>query len=600
MTTITLGFSWLDGMVVLVYFIGVTVFGLWIARKTKTSGGYFLGDRKLPWWVMIGQAFGTGTNAENPVAQAGITSQLGFATIWYQWKNMLITPFYWLMAPWYRRSECTTLGEIVEQRYGRCMAAGYSLFALVFFVLCQGCMLKGAAKVISVAAGGTVISPNMVLVGMTAAFILYSFFGGLTASAYTDFVQSFFIIVLSFMLIPMGLKMVGGFAGMRQCLPADFFDLYNNKSGVDLFTILMLAVNGLVGISALPHAISMNATGCNERAGRIGQTYGAMVKRFCAIGWGLTGLVVAAMLIQKGQSLPDREMAFGYACHELLGPGLMGLMVACILAANMSTCSNLMVNAGAIFTRDFYKPFLRSAAADRELLLVGRISGLALTGLGIAFALIVDQVLDAFLFTETLAALLGVMFIGGILWKRANRQGAVAATLVSCLAYYGSNYLMTCCPAAAAGGGKTLLAAFGRLLESAGNGQLWEFLASGRHQLVYPWLAGPFGFAMLTGFLALIAVSLLTKPEPAERIGRFFDNMMRSTDEEGLPAGRQKPLAAARGEELLFLDLPGWLTAGRWKGFWKRYREDLAGFVVAWLAIAFVIWVAWLIMQIGR
>jgi Na+/proline symporter len=293
-------------------------------------------------------------------------------------------------------------------------------------------------------------------------------------------------------------------------------------------------------------------------------------------------------------------MAFGYACRELLGPGLMGLMVACILAANMSTCSNFMVNIGAMFTRDFYKVFLRSVAADRELLLVGRLSGLALTGLGICFALIVDQVLDAFLFTETLSALLGVMFVGGIFWKRANRQGAIAATAVSCLAYYFSNYLLTCCPAGAAGNGKTLCSACGRLFESVGNGQTWEFLASGSHQLVYPWTAGPFGFAMLAGFLALIVASLLTKPEPAEKIARFFDNMTRSTDAEGLPNGGQKPTAAERGEELIFLDLPGWLTAERWKGFWKRYREDIAGFVIAWLAVGFIIWTAWLIMQIKK
>ena len=119
MASTSVAFTWLDWAVLVGYFVGITAFGLWVSRKIRTSGGYFLGDRKLPWWVMIGQAFGTGTNAENPVAQAGATFHSGFATIWYQWKNMLITPFYWLMAPWYRRSERTTIGEIIEDRYGR-------------------------------------------------------------------------------------------------------------------------------------------------------------------------------------------------------------------------------------------------------------------------------------------------------------------------------------------------------------------------------------------------------------------------------------------------------------------------------------------------
>ena len=76
-------FGALDWAVLAGYFIGITSFGLWLSRKTRTSGGYFLGERKLPWWVMVGQAFGTGTHAEQPVAQAGATFDKGFATIWF-------------------------------------------------------------------------------------------------------------------------------------------------------------------------------------------------------------------------------------------------------------------------------------------------------------------------------------------------------------------------------------------------------------------------------------------------------------------------------------------------------------------------------------
>ena len=107
-------FGWLDWTVVVGYFIGITLYGLWVSRKTRTAGAYFLGDRKLPWWVMLGQAFSTGTHAEGPVLQAGATYAYGFAAIWYQWKNMLITPFYWLIVPWYRRSERTTVAEIID------------------------------------------------------------------------------------------------------------------------------------------------------------------------------------------------------------------------------------------------------------------------------------------------------------------------------------------------------------------------------------------------------------------------------------------------------------------------------------------------------
>ena len=214
----------IDYAVLIGYFVLITGFGIWISKKINSSDSYFRGNRKFKWYIMIGQAFGVGTHAEMPVAQTGATFSNGFATIWYQWKNMLITPFYWLIAPFYRRSERTTVGEIIEDRYGRTMGLVYSIFAIVFFVFSMGVMLQGAAKVISVASGN-IFSPNAIVLVMTVAFIVYSFAGGLIAAAYTDFIQSFLIIILSIMLIPLGLREVGGFHAMKEVLPDHFFDV---------------------------------------------------------------------------------------------------------------------------------------------------------------------------------------------------------------------------------------------------------------------------------------------------------------------------------------------------------------------------------------
>jgi Na+/proline symporter len=552
----------LDYIVLTTYFISITAFGLWISRKIRTSDSYFRGGRKFKWYIMIGQAFGVGTHAEMPVAQTGATFSSGFATIWYQWKNMLITPFYWLLAPFYRRSERTTVGEIIEDRYGSNMGLVYSIFAIVFFVFSMGVMLQGAAKVISVASGN-LLSPDMIVLIMTVAFLLYSFVGGLIAAAYTDFIQSFLIILLSILLIPLGLKSIGGFHSMRALLPEHFFDLLNSQSGINGFTIAMLAVNGIVGITAQPHMVSMCATGNTERAGRIGQTFGSMVKRLITIGWALTGLVVAAIVIQRGITLPDPEMAFGYACSVLLVPGLVGLMLAAIVAANMSSCSNFMVNTGALFTQNIYKKYLKPDASDHKLLWMGRYSGLGLSILAVLFALGIKNVLHAFLFVETLAAFMGIIFLGGVLWKRANRFGAAAAVGVSLAAYYASNFFMT-----------------GEIL------------------LVYRWEPGPFGISMLSGFFVFWLVSKLTPPEKSERIESFFDNMRRKSDSEKPGNDGGKPMAYLSGEDLLLLDLPGWSKKERRKNFFKRYREDLVGFILSWVMVGFLILLAWSIMQI--
>jgi hypothetical protein len=240
-------------------------------------------------------------------------------------------------------------------------------------------------------------------------------------------------------------------------------------------------------------------------------------------------------------------------------------MVACVLAANMSTCSNFMVNAGALFTRNFYQAYFRPNAPDREVLLVGRLSGFTLTLLAAGFAFLVKKVLDAFMFNETIPAFFGIAVLGGILWRRANRHGAVAGIATSLVVYYAINYYQT-----------------------------------GALRLLYPWHAGPYAWATLAGVSAFILLSLLSRPEDPQRVERFFDAMQRSSDREGLAGGEPKPPAAELGQDLIFLDLPGWLTAARWRNFLRRYREDLVGFVLAWLSVGLMILAAWGLMQIGR
>ena len=144
----------IDWIVIGIYFVAILIVGLWAGRKVTKTDDYFLGDRGFSVWLVIGQAFGVGTHAEMPVSLAGKVYQSGYAGIWYQWKNLFITPFYWTLAPLFRRFKRTTTGEVYEDRYGPWMGAVYTVFALSFFVFNMGAMLKGAGKLVSAAADG--------------------------------------------------------------------------------------------------------------------------------------------------------------------------------------------------------------------------------------------------------------------------------------------------------------------------------------------------------------------------------------------------------------------------------------------------------------
>jgi len=436
------------------------------------------------------------------------------------------------------------MAEFIEDRYGSWMGALYIVFALCFFIINTGSMLKGAGKVISQATGGS-FGVNEIVVAMTVMFMLYSFVGGLVAAAWTDLFQGILIIVLSFMLIPLGWSLVGGLGGMKASLEPFRFSLAT-PSGVGPWAIAMLTVNGLVGIMAQPHQLAAVGTGRDERTCRIGMLFGNMVKRVCTVGWALVGLIVSAMIAQghaSAAALGDPENAFGFACRLLLFPGALGLMIASILAANMSTCSAFLVDSGALFTEGLYRRHVAPDRPDRHYLWVGRISGFVITMLGVVYAMyLIESVLYTFLLTETLATFIGIGVLGGIVWPRANRWGAVASLVVALCTNF------------------TLYYWTGRRLDY--------------------WDPNVFLAALGAGTLALVAVSLLTSPEPADNIRSFFARLQTNSDGNAL----ETPATPEVAEPLLLVNALHPLEATGGRG-WRVYREDLGGFAIGWVVV---------------
>jgi Na+/proline symporter len=533
--------SFLDWSVIVVYFLVIIAIGLYAGADVRKTGEYFLGQRKFGPWLMIGQSFGVGTHAEMPVALAGAVYTSGASAIWFQWKNLFITPFYWLMAPVFRRIRRTTMAEFTEDRYGSWMSAIYVVFAVCYLVINMGSMLKGAGKVISQATGGGV-GANEIVIAMTAIFVVYSFVGGLVAAAWTDLFQGVLIISLSFMLIPLGWSLVGGLEGMHASLEPFRFSLAT-PAGVGPWAIAMLTVNGLVGIMAQPHQLAAVGTGRDERTCRVGMLYGNMVKRVCTVGWAIVGLIVAAVIVQghaSGAELGDPENAFGFACRLLLGSGMLGLMIAAILAANMSTCSAFLVDAGALFTEGLYRQRIVPNRPDRHYLWVGRISGLAITALGVVYAVyFIDSVLYSFLLTETLATFIGISVLGGIVWRRANRWGALA----SLAAAIGTNFAL--------------------------------YYVTG--QRLDHWDPNVFLAALTVGCVSLVLVSLATAPEPASGLQAFFERLDTSSDGNN---DAHRPLL------LVNLLRPNRGAGGRG---WRGYKEDLVGFAIGWIIVVVLV-----------
>jgi len=538
------------------YLAAMTLIGVLARKRVKSTNSYFLGDRRFNKWLMIAQSFGTGTHAEMPVSLAGAVYATGLSGIWFQWKNLFVTPFYWLFAPLFRRVRRTTTAEVMEDRYGSHLGIVYTIFALGFFVINMASMLKGAAKVISQAMGGD-IPVNALVMAMTIVFLCYSFAGGLVAAAWTDLVQGFFILALSFLLIPLGWSEVGGVHGMRITLSASHFSLATPR-GVGVYFIVMLTLNGLIGIVAQPHMIASVGTGKDEYACRAGFLYGNFTKRFCTIGWAVIGMMVAAITARGFygvHALADPEEAFGFACRHLLFPGGAGLLIASVLAANMAACSAFTVNSGALFTRNLYQKYLVRFAKDDHYLLIGRISGLLITLLSVLYALFfIRRVLYSFLLTETMATFVGISLLGGIVWPRANRWGAIASLLLAVPVNFGLYWI--------------------------------------RGERLDQWEPSVFLISLIASVGALIIVSLLTTPEPELALRSFFTNLQTPSDQ---PVAEHQ--AGTYGKQLIIVNLLRLRQSATSRSLLATYREDLSGFVAGWGIALGMLAFAWIFFR---
>ncbi len=549
----------LDWVVLSAYFVIVALIGILGSLKVKGTQGYFMGDRRFSPWVMIGQSFSVGTHPEMIVAVSGAVYATGASAIWYQWKNLFATPFYWIMAPVFRRVRRTTTAELVQDRFGSWMAAIYTVFALLYFTITTATLLKGAGKVVNQALGGEV-GANEVVVAMTAIFILYSFIGGLVATAWNMFVQGILIVTLSFLLIPLGWPLVGGMQGMRSVLAADRFSIVTPE-GIGVWAILMLTLNGLIGIMAMPHVMASVGTGKSEMSCRSGFFYGNFLKRFCTVGWAIVGLLVSAMAVKGAfgvHSLPDPEDAFGFAARHLLFPGLLGLLIACILAAGMAACSAFMVDAGALFTQNLYRKYLVTSATDRHYLWSGRISGFLITMAGVLYAVfLIKRVLYSFLLTETMATFMGISLVGGIVWRRANRWGALA----SLVAAFGTNFLV--------------------------------YHLTG--QRMDHWDPSVFSAALLAGVVALVAVSLVTPAEDGTATASFFSRLESPANQR---ESSQHVEVMPEGDQLLLVNLLQPSRGAGQRGLFRAYRTDWIGLIRGFALVFGLVACTWLMLQV--
>ncbi|OVE80556.1 hypothetical protein BVY01_00020, partial [bacterium I07] len=413
----------------------------------------------------------------------------GMSGIWIQLLWLFVTPFYWIIGPWYRRLRVLTGGDYFQERFhSRVLVNLYVFFGLLWFMFYIAIGLTAIGKTVEIItvkpetayteserqvkqvydefkllsekrdrAGSKSLTPGekdrletlsqLSETGRIKPFysyikasysipvialmiIIYGTLGGLFAAAWTDTLQGMLIIVLSLLLLPAGLHQIGWFSGLHAATPDYMFNIIGSAetSEYTWYYIVALILMNLVGVAAQPHIFAVGGGGAkDEISARVGLVFGNFLKRFVTILWGLTGVLAFALY---GQVVSDPDMIWGYATRQLLGPGFVGLMITCLLAAAMSSADVFMISGSALFTKNLYQP-LFPKKSESHYVSVGRIVSAGMLLGATALSLYFNNVLSLIKYIWQLPIIFGSVFWLSIVWRRVTRPAALMAVIYS-------------------------------------------------------------------------------------------------------------------------------------------------------------------------
>jgi solute:Na+ symporter, SSS family len=439
----------LDYMVLVGYFLLMIGIGVYASLKIKAQEDFFMGGRSFGKLLQTFAAFGAGTGSSDPANVGRTTYTSGMSGMWSVMYWLFVTPFYWIAGVWYRRMRHLTLGDWFVERYeSRAMGAGYAVFGLLFYMV-YGSMLfsaigKVAAPLVEFDAfmwNGQLYRIEYLLVPVIGVVVLlYGILGGLRAAYLTDLVQGMCIIVLSVMLIPYGLHalvekfgdpstdgLMDGFRIMHAQLPPESFNIVGATSSSEfpLHRIVAIVIINLIGIVVQPHFIATGGGSAkNETDARVGLVVGNFLKRFCAVGWVLTALIAVALFADDPEIAADPDLTWGIASRELLPAGLTGLMLACLLAALMSSVDAYMIVGSGLLVRNIYAPYVNAHATEKEYIRLARLTGILVVGGAVILSMMTMDVFLQLQLTWVFNILFAAPFWVGMYWRRATKTAA--------------------------------------------------------------------------------------------------------------------------------------------------------------------------------
>ncbi len=452
--------AWVDWGFIALFIVISLVVGFWASLKAgKDSGSFFLSGRNMPWWLLGASMVATTFSTDTPNLVTNIVRTQGVAGNWVWWAFLLtgmVTCF--IYAKLWRRSGVMTDLAFYELRYSgkpaRALRGFRAIYLGVFFNVMVMAMVSLAAIKIGAVMFG--LSPFQTISVAGVVTVVFSTMGGFLGVVVTDLIL--FVISMAGAVwaayIAVNLPEVGGLTNlMAQPQVADKLSFLPDFTHWEVaLTIFIIPLTVQWWSVWYPGAepggggyVAQRMLAAKDERNAMGAVLLFQLAHYALRPWpwilvALASLVVFPDLASIQAAFPNLdESVIGHdlaypAMLTFLPHGALGLVLASLISAYMSTMSTQLNWGASYVVNDFYQRFLRPDASEKELVMVGRIATVCLMLLACVMALYLRSALQAFNILLTVGAGTGLLFLLRWFWWRINAWSEIAAMLVSFLA----------------------------------------------------------------------------------------------------------------------------------------------------------------------
>ena len=451
--------SSLDWIIILVFFGIFLAIGLYVSKKAGSSSKeFFLSGRNMPWWLIGVSMVATTFSADTPNLVTDIVRQNGVAGNWAWWAFLItgmVTVF--IYAKLWRRSGVLTDLEFYEKRYSGKEAAFLRGFRAIYLGVFFNVMIMASVSLAAIKIGEVMfgLEPWKTIVYASLITVAYSSLGGLRGVILTDFLQFLVAMVGSVVaaIYIVNLPEIGGLTALLERPEiAEKLSLVPSISNRELFITLLIIPIAVQWWSVwYPGAepggggyIAQRMLSAKNEKHAVSATFLFNITHYALRPWpwiliALASLVVYPDLASIREAFPSISESkigndLGYSAMLLTLPkGLLGIVIASLIAAYMSTISTHLNWGSSYVALDFYQRFVKPKASEKELVMVGRISTVLLMVLAGLFALVLTSAYDAFQILLSIGAGTGSIFILRWFWWRINAYSEITGMVVSFL-----------------------------------------------------------------------------------------------------------------------------------------------------------------------